>query len=1026
MKKVIILCIVALLSFSAVNAQKRIPGLIQDLKQNSRVLNTPQTHNMGAKITGNPAWQDTMSYCLDAAFSSSVGVNDQITMVYWAIKIESAALVGRNNITDIQFYVYAAGSYTASIAYGSTGPGTAVFTQAVTATSSDENTWKNIHLTTPLSITQNQDMWIILQNADVNYPATGVTGNVYDNGKYISLDGSTWNLVTDYSLDYTWMIRAISDTYTVQPPIVSISGPTDVLAGVTATYTANSTNSDSYVWYTPGADNATTNDNVAQVTWNTPGAKQVIVAATNTVGTTYDTLDVNVIDCSTITDLPWTEGFEGVTSCWQLIDNDDDANNWVIDELSSYAHGGTHVLYNRYSSTQEDNWAISPAIAIPSNASDINLSWWANIRSAAYPETYEVLISTTGSSSLSSFTMVFSDTDSVATYKKRMVSLAAYAGQTINVAFRYRSTDQFYLYIDDIRIGGAELPEGVAISGPTEASVNTNVTFTASSITTDVTFAWTFEGGTPASATGETVSTSWSTAGNHNVILAASNAVGTVYDTLSVEVFECTTVTDLPYTVNFNQMSSLRCWNAIDANSDGFTWSIMPNYGAVNYSYDNESEEAIEPDDYLVSPAITLPANGNYELYFKLYAGDNDYPAEHYSVYVSTGNTASDFTTAAFTETLSSSNYVEHILNLSSYAGQTVHIAFRHHDCEDMYVLVLEQVEVRGMSTPSVAISAPAKAIAGNTVTITAVGDNIDSYSWNIQGGTPSTATTQSVDVVWNNPGTYTISVTATNAAGSTTETATINVISCDPITSFPFTEDFEGSNFDCWTTIDADGDGYGWDLPATYSDPYGHNNSYSFLSSNSYINGLGALNPDNWVFTPAMQIPADGDFVLAWFERGMDEDYADEYYAVYVTTSPSVTQADPIYQGYATGEWIRNIISLSEYAGQTVYIGFRHYNVTDMFVLQIDDIFVGSSDDLVGIRGTEETAVNLYPNPTTGNITVDGEGIRSIEVLDLNGRTVKRTNQAGLVDLSDVANGVYMVRIITDNGFTLKKVVKR
>lgn len=1028
MKKILTICTVMLMSLTVLFAQESRQSLAEKQVQKiplRTVNNSVMKAKSGAKVSGNPTWNDTMSYCGNEAFASSVGVGSTGTNVYWAIKIEAAALAGRNSITDVEFYVYAAGTYNLSIAYGSTSPGTAVLTQSVTATSTDVNTWKNIHLTTPLSITPNQDMWIIFMNNDVDYPAAGVTGNSYDNGKYISLGGSSWDLVTTYSLDYTWMIRAISDTYTLQPPSVNITGPQTVMAGDTVTYTANGA-ADSYAWTLTGADYQSTNANTANVMWATAGTKQVVVAATNTAGTGYDTLDVNVISCDPVTTLPWVEDFENASPCWQLVDNNNNNNNWTIGATSSYAHSGTNTLYNNYSSVQEDNWAISPAITIPANASDINLTWWVNIRSASYPETYEVLISTNGTS-ISSFDSIYSETDTVASYQKRTLSLSAYAGQTINVAFRYRSEDMFYLYIDDIRIGGPELPEEVAINGPTEVMAGTTTTYTATTISEGVTFYWAAPGAIPATGTGETFSTSWATAGNYEIILTAVNSVGQVRDTLNVEVIECNTVTTLPYVFNFDSVQTLQCWTTIDANNDGFTWGIFPGYGAANYSYDNDNYEAIEPDDYLVSPAITLPSNGNFELFFQVYGLDESYVEENYTVYVATENhSAADFVNAVYTETISESGVLEHSVNLNNYAGQTIYIAFRHHNCEDMFALVVKSVEIRGMQAPTVSISAPATAIAGNTVTLTAVGDNIDNYSWTIEGATPATATTQSVDVVWNATGTYNISVTATNAAGSGSATTTVNVISCDPITNFPYTIDFEeGSVYDCFTFIDGDGDGYNWTTENQFTEPQGHNGSMGLMTSASYINNLGPLTPDNWVFLPAITVPADGQLNISWWEKGQDADYAAEHYAVYVATQPTVAAAtNAMYEGNATGNWMQRAFSLSNYAGQTVYIGFRHYNITDMFMLDIDDILISSAP--VGINEANSIKVNIYPNPTSGMLYVDGEGIVSIEVMDINGRTVKSSTKAGAIDLSSLENGVYMVRTATENGVSVKKIVKK
>ncbi|MEO6758266.1 MAG: PKD domain-containing protein, partial [Saprospiraceae bacterium] len=47
------------------------------------------------------------------------------------------------------------------------------------------------------------------------------------------------------------------------------------------------------------------------------------------------------------------------------------------------------------------------------------------------------------------------------------------------------------------------------------------------------------------------------------------------------------------------------------------------------------------------------------------------------------------------------------------------------------------------------------------------------SYNWQLPGGTPSTSTAASPSVVYNTPGTYSVTLTATNAAGSNTATQT-------------------------------------------------------------------------------------------------------------------------------------------------------------------------------------------------------------------------------------------------------------
>ena len=72
--------------------------------------------------------------------------------------------------------------------------------------------------------------------------------------------------------------------------------------------------------------------------------------------------------------------------------------------------------------------------------------------------------------------------------------------------------------------------------------------------------------------------------------------------------------------------------------------------------------------------------------------------------------------------------------------------------------------------------------------------------------------------------------------------------------------EGFDGATLPTgWTAIDADNDGYNWDTeywPATSTNP-AHTGS-NCIASASYINDIGALNPDNWLISPAVTLTAN------------------------------------------------------------------------------------------------------------------------------------------------------------------------
>ena len=127
--------------------------------------------------------------------------------------------------------------------------------------------------------------------------------------------------------------------------------------------------------------------------------------------------------------------------------------------------------------------------------------------------------------------------------------------------------------------------------------------------------------------------------------------------------FEMRYCEDIRPIVTFDD-SSLGDWTNIDADGDGYEWVLASEVAGVyhntgvnvtgnghNSSYDfvisgsytNAGGIALTPDNYLVSPQVTL--GGSISLWAQ--AQDVSYPAEHFGIAVSTtGNTnADDFTT---------------------------------------------------------------------------------------------------------------------------------------------------------------------------------------------------------------------------------------------------------------------------------------------------------------------------------------------------------------------------------------------
>lgn len=71
---------------------------------------------------------------------------------------------------------------------------------------------------------------------------------------------------------------------------------------------------------------------------------------------------------------------------------------------------------------------------------------------------------------------------------------------------------------------------------------------------------------------------------------------------------------------------------------------------------------------------------------------------------------------------------------------------------------------------------------------------------------------------------------------------------------------------------------------------------------------------------------------------------------------------------------------------------------------------------------------VKLYPNPTNGQLIVEMDGMTAVEVYNLVGQCLLRkdvSEENATIDMSDLQNGIYMVKVSADSSSIMKKVIK-
>ncbi|MBP5392067.1 MAG: choice-of-anchor J domain-containing protein [Bacteroidales bacterium] len=367
-------------------------------------------------------------------------------------------------------------------------------------------------------------------------------------------------------------------------------------------------------------------------------------------------------------------------------------------------------------------------------------------------------------------------------------------------------------------------------------------------------------------------------------------------------------VKSVPYFENFDTDNSAE-WVFIDSDGDGYNWNWVNNSqhtisgtGILNSA--SYSGSALTPDNWAFTPAIQL-TEGNV-LSFWVAAQDPSWPEEHYAVYITEENPGAGLPgsyTRLFEETIGSGSYTpaqtrevdgrtynRYFVNITAeFNNKIAYIGFRHFDCTDMFRMNIDNVMVT----------------EGNP--------------------DPEPEPEPEPDPIW--------------------------------------LEDFE-SDIAGWTLIDSDGDGYNWQLGTERLTTL---SGTGVLYSQSYDFDAGALTPDNWAFTPVIAITS-GNYLSFWVVA-QDTEWPEEHYAVYVTdqapnasnltscvrvheeTIDGIDAATPIE---TSGDYRRFIIAIpDQFANKTVYIGFRHFDCTDMFYLNLDDVAIFDKNPKTVSSGT-------------------------------------------------------------------------
>ena len=85
--------------------------------------------------------------------------------------------------------------------------------------------------------------------------------------------------------------------------------------------------------------------------------------------------------------------------------------------------------------------------------------------------------------------------------------------------------------------------------------------------------------------------------------------------------------------------------------------------------------------------------------------------------------------------------------------------------------------------------------------------------------------------------------------------------------------------------------------------------------------------------------------------------------------------------------------------------------------------------DFVTGVNKISDKDIKMYPNPASDKITIEGITKAEIELFNLQGQVIKAISVSGnktSMDISNITNGVYSIKIKTDRGIVVKKLLKQ
>ncbi|MNK01893.1 Pregnancy-associated plasma protein-A [compost metagenome] len=313
----------------------------------------------------------------------------------------------------------------------------------------------------------------------------------------------------------------------------------------------------------------------------------------------------------------------------------------------------------------------------------------------------------------------------------------------------------------------------------------------------------------------------------------------------------------------------------------------------------------------------------------------------------------------------------------------------------------------------------------------------IATYSWSFPGGTPATSTAANPTVTYATPGTYNANLTVTSSSnGASYSKSKTNYVLVNPNTtvSLPISEGFASTTFppSGWEIVNPNNNAT-WTRSTTVgvSPTAGNSLRFNNLSNNDSQNDEMRLPKADLEMYSSAQLTFDIAYApynasrYDGLEILVSTNCGGSFTSVYSKSNTTLATANATTSTFIPNDsqWRSETVDLSSFAGSgSVWIVFKNIagNGNNLY---IDNINVTGTTTGLSVNQNELNLVSVYPNPSTGLVTINSgsASLDAVKVFNSVGQVVYEIKglEAGKqeLDLGSMAKGVYTLHVLTDKG---------